>query len=216
MTGIEPHIQAGEKKFLSPIPSVHPSVWPFFGADTFGPGAPWAFLILARDAIEQLGADQVVFIPAAISPHKLGRAPSPAKARVEMLRAALAEEPRFSLDELEIEREGPSYSVETVEEIMRSHPDAHLIYLIGEDNVAALHTWHRINDLRSYVEFVVFGRGLHRAVHAFPTLTRRLDISATEIRERVARGASIRYLVPEPVRALIEQHRLYQPSSTRF
>ena len=171
-------------------------------------------LILARDAIEQLGVDHVVFIPAAISPHKLARAPSPAKVRVDMLRAALADEARFSLDDLEIEREGPSYSVETVEQVMRSNPDARFIYLIGEDNVAALHTWHRISDLRSYVEFVVFGRGLHRAEHAYRMLTRRLDISATEIRERVARGASIRYLVPEPVRALIEQHRLYQPSPT--
>jgi len=169
-------------------------------------------LILARDAIEQIGVDRVVFVPAAISPHKLQRLPSPSKVRVAMVAAAIAGEALFLMDEMEVKREGPSYAVETVEAIRAANPEAELLYLVGEDNIPALDTWHRIGDLRGYVEFVVFGRGLHRAEHRYRTLERRLDISATEIRERVARGASIRYLVPEPVRALIEQHRLYQPS----
>lgn len=171
-------------------------------------------LILARDAIERLGIDRVIFIPAAISPHKLDCAPSPAAIRSAMVAAAIAGEERFAQDDLELHRAGPSFTVETVEEIRRRHPGETVVYLIGEDNLAKLDTWHRIGDLRRLVEFVVFERGANLVPHGFRTLQRRLDISSTEIRERIARGASIRYLVPEPVRALIEHHHLYQHQTT--
>src|SRR4051794_10715950 len=166
-------------------------------------------LILARDAMELMSLDRVVFLPAAISPHKLGCRPSRPETRVEMVRAAIAGEPGFVLDEREIHRAGPSYTVDTVREIREEHPDAHLVYLIGQDNVAKLHTWHRFEEIAQSVEFAVFGRSEGQQHHPFSQLLRRVDISATEIRERVARGASIRYFVPEPVRSLIEHHRLY-------
>jgi nicotinate-nucleotide adenylyltransferase len=167
-------------------------------------------LILARDAIEQLRLDRVIFIPAAISPHKPGTRPAPARLRWEMLRAATEAEPRFSLEGGELEREGPSYTIETVEMIKGQMPDAALYYLIGEDNVAKLDTWHRISDLRKLVTFVVFDRGGARAAHGMSTLTRCIDISATEIRRRVAGNLSIDYLVPESVARLITQHQLYK------
>ncbi len=170
-------------------------------------------LLLARDALEQLALDAVVFIPAAISPHKLRSTPSPAFVRREMLAAAIAGEPRFELDDRELHRKGPSYTIDTVEAFRARRPGVRLFYLIGHDNIAALGTWHRIAKLRALVEFVVFGRGVCTAPHPFPELPRRLDISASEVRERVARGASIRYLLPETVRAIIEQHRLYLPES---
>ncbi len=171
-------------------------------------------LILARDAVEQLGAERVLFIPAALSPHKLHRLPSPAKVRLAMVRAAIAGEPRFGLEESEVSREGPSYTVETVEAIRKREPGSELLYLIGEDNVPTLETWHRIADLRRHVEFVVFGRGCGAPSHGLRTLARRLDLSSTEIRERVARCTSIRYMVPETVCALIEQNRLYLPQTS--
>jgi nicotinate-nucleotide adenylyltransferase len=166
-------------------------------------------LILARDAMELMNLDCVVFLPAAISPHKLATEPSPAEVRRAMVAAAVEGEPRFLVDDRELHREGPSYTVDTVHEFRRELPEAHLVYLIGTDHLPKLHTWHRINDLRGQVEFAVFGRGDGPAPEGVRQLPRRLDISATEIRERVARGASIRYLVPEPVRLLIEHHRLY-------
>ncbi len=166
-------------------------------------------LILARDAIEQLALDRVVFIPAAISPHKLDTSPAPAELRCAMVAAAIAGEPRFELDPSELARSGPSFTIHTVEATRARWPEAQLFYLIGHDHLAKLHTWHRIEELRKLVEFVVFGRGEDESAHAFPTLRRRLDLSATEVRERVARGASIRYLVPATVLAFIEQHRLY-------
>ena len=169
-------------------------------------------LILARDAIEKLGLDRIIFLPAAISPHKLARAPAPAELRRAMVAAAIAGEPRFGLDDSELRRTGPSFTIDSVEQFHARHPEAHLYYLIGADNARELHTWRRIDDLLRLVQFVVFGRGIEDSETArdFPILSRRIDISATEIRQRVACGVSIRYLVPEPVRLLIASHHLYQ------
>jgi nicotinate-nucleotide adenylyltransferase len=166
-------------------------------------------LILARDAIEFLELDRIVFLPTGISPHKLGAPPTPPEVRRKLLESALEGEPRFELDDRELRREGPSYTIDTVEAITARLPGATLFYLIGSDNVAKLHTWHRYETLRQLVEFVVFPRG-PVAASGFKSIGRRLDISSTEIRERVAQGAPIRYLVPEPVRTLIDYHRLYR------
>lgn len=169
-------------------------------------------LLLARDALEALEVDRVVFIPAGLSPHKLSTAPAPAEFRLEMLAAALADEPRFTLDDSELSRPGPSFAIDTVERLHALHPEAKLHYLIGADNVPELHTWRRIDDLRALAEFVVFGRGKDGAAESggFRVLPRRIDISATEIRQRVAQGASIRYLVPDAVRSIIAAQHLYQ------
>ena len=168
-------------------------------------------LILARDAVETLQLDRLIFLPAAISPHKLASHPTPAAIRREMLGAAMNGESGFFMDDREIYREGPSYTVETVEALRNEMPGAEIFYLIGEDHLPKLSTWHRFSELRTMVEFVVFGRGhVFAGFEEFRRIERRLDISATEIRARVARGASIRYLVPEKVRELIEHHHLYQ------
>ncbi len=175
-------------------------------------------LLLARDALETLAVDRVLFIPAALSPHKLSTCPAPAEVRREMLAAALADEPGFVLDDSELSCPGPSFAIETVERIRSIHSGAELYYLIGADNVPELHTWRRIDDLRKLAEFVVFGRGTGGPddTGGFRFLPRRVDISATEVRRRVAQGASIRYLVPEPVRSLITTHHLYQAPSHRL
>jgi nicotinate-nucleotide adenylyltransferase len=169
-------------------------------------------LVLARDALEELQVDRVVFIPANLSPHKQATSPAPASLRREMLAAAIAGEPGFTLDDSELQLSGPSFTIDTVERIRATYPDSQIYYLIGADNVRDLHTWRRIDDLRQLVEFVVFGRGdgASQSANPFRTLNRRIDISATEIRRRVARGDSIRYLVPEPVRSIITANQLYQ------
>ena len=175
-------------------------------------------LVLARDALEVLKLDRVIFIPTALSPHKLATNPAPTSVRHEMLVSALADEPGFDLDESEIQAPGPNYAIDTVERLRVRHPKAHFFYLIGADNLRELHTWRRIDDLRCLVEFVAFGRGAADEEHSagFQVLPRRIDISATEIRTRVARGESIRYLVPEPVRSLIAAHHLYQDPTHRI
>lgn len=167
-------------------------------------------LILAREAMERLGLDRVIFIPAAQSPHKLHREPAPPRVRLEMVLAAIEGEPGFTCDDAEVERPGPSFSIDTVERYTALHPGAELHYFIGHDNVRELHTWRRIDDLRRLVRFVVFDRDGCDAAHDFLHVTRQVDISATDVRARVARGDSIRYLVPEPVRAIIARDHLYQ------
>ncbi len=168
-------------------------------------------LILAREALEQLALDQVIFIPAAQSPHKLARRPTPADVRLEMLRAALAGESDFSIDERELHRPPPSYTIETMEELTRAQA-ARFFYFIGSDNLERLETWRRIDDLRALAEFIVLDRTGSSADSPYRTIRRPIDISATEIRKRVAEGRSIRYLVPLAVEEIIQRHQLYQDS----
>lgn len=166
-------------------------------------------LILARDAMESLDLNRVVFIPANVSPHKLGRPPAPARLRCEMVSAAIAGEPRFSMDSCEADREGPSFAIDTVRLMGLRFPQARLFYFIGEDNVPALHTWREIDLLKQLATFVVLARGDLRAVGGFPVIRRHIEISSTDIRNRIARGLSVRYLLPDAVCAILARHQLY-------
>lgn len=169
-------------------------------------------LILARDALETLALDSVIFIPAAISPHKLERQPTAPDVRLEMLRAAIEGEPRFCLDAMELERASPSYAVDSMETLRQREPASEFFFLIGEDNVARLSTWHRFPELAKMVQFIVLDRSGLNTGHPYPAIRRHLDISATDIRNRVARGQSIRYLVPPAVEQIIRARQLYRES----
>lgn len=167
-------------------------------------------LILARDAMERLSLDRVVFLPARISPHKLDHPPAPAEARCRMLAAALEGEPKFSMDDCEIQRDGPSFTIDTIERYRRRFPEAGLFYFIGDDNLDQLETWKEIGRLREMAQFVVLSRAGLPYLPEFPTITRRIEISSTEIRNRIARGLSVRYMVPLPACDAIEKLGLYR------
>lgn len=169
-------------------------------------------LILGRQAIEQVGMDRMILLPAARSPFKDAPALAPPAVRLEMLRAAVEGEPRMEVDPLELGRPEPSYTIDTVLAFHGRHPGAELFLVIGEDNLTALPGWRRFDELRARARFVVFSRGDGAASHplAHASVRRRLDISATEIRARVAAGLSIRYLVPEPVLRIIQRDGLYR------
>lgn len=169
-----------------------------------------AHLILAREALETLELEKVIFVPAALSPHKLETSPTPAPLRLAMLRAAVAAEPGFVVDDCELQRPPPSYAFDTVEQLRAREPDAEFFYLIGEDNLPRLSSWHRFAELEELVQFVVLDRSGRAAPPGYPTIQRRIDISATEIRKRVARGRSIRYLVPAAVAEIIARESLYR------
>ncbi len=166
-------------------------------------------LILARDAMERLELDRVVFLPARISPHKLDRPPAPPEARSQMIAAAIAEVPQFELDDCEILREGPSFTIDTVQLYRTRFPGARLHYFIGDDNLPELDTWKDISHLRELVQFVVLSRAGVPFLNAFPTITRHIEISSTEIRNRIARGLSVRYMMPKPSCDLINKLGLY-------
>jgi len=166
-------------------------------------------LILAREAMEQLGLDLVLFLPANISPHKQHSPPTPASDRVEVLRAAIRNEPGFVLSEIDVQRKGASFSIDTVRQVRADYPKAELFFFIGADNVAELQTWKEWELLQRLVCFVVMGRGQDVPEHDFPTIERRVDISSTEIRNRIARGQSVRYLLPEMSHQEILRRKMY-------
>jgi nicotinate-nucleotide adenylyltransferase len=167
-------------------------------------------LILAREALEELRLDRVLFLPAAQSPHKSRHRPASAEARWKILQAAIAHEKTFAASRIELDRPPPSYSIDTVEQLRSESPDAKLFFLIGEDNLPKLSTWRRFDELRQMVQFVVLDRTGGSVATNYPTIRRRIDISATTIRKRVAAGQSIRYLVPEAVAQIIERENLYR------
>ncbi len=172
-----------------------------------------AHLILAREAIETLGLDKVILVPAAFSPLKKSAPVASGAVRLEMLQAAIKGEPEFEANECELLRPPPSYTIHTVEEIRRCECDAFVYCLIGEDNVEQLPQWHRFSELEKIVRFVVLDRSGKQPSHSYQLIHRRIDISATEIRQRVARNESIRYLVPDSVDEIIQREKLYREQS---
>jgi nicotinate-nucleotide adenylyltransferase len=172
-----------------------------------------AHLILAREAIETLDLDKVILVPAAISPLKKAAPVASGEVRLAMLRAAIKGEPEFEVDECELLRPPPSYTIDTVEEIRRRECDAALYCLIGEDNIEQLPRWHRFVELEKMVRFIVLDRSGKQPTHSYQLIHRRIDISATDIRRRVAQTESIRYLVPESVEEIIQRKKLYREQS---
>jgi nicotinate-nucleotide adenylyltransferase len=172
-----------------------------------------AHLILARAAREQLGLEKVIFVPAAVSPFK-DKPVASAETRWLMLRAAVQGEPAFAVDDCELRRAPPSYAIDTVQDIQSREPEAEIYFLIGNDNVPTLGKWHRFRELDGLVHFVVLDRAGIEVKHRYKTVQRKVDISATEIRNRVASGQSIRYLVPTAVEEIIRQGSLYREQAT--
>jgi nicotinate-nucleotide adenylyltransferase len=190
-------------------------------------------LVVGETARDQLALDRVLFIPAASPPHKLGRVLASARDRLAMLRLAIRDNPGLDWSDLEIRRGGTSYTLDTLLELRRKlGPAAGLHFLIGADSALELHTWHRARELLDLARFVIIPRpgfdteeldrlrgalGAGRVARLKRSLLRspHLAISSTDLRERVASGRSIRYLVPEPVRRYIERHALYRGAGPR-
>jgi len=168
-----------------------------------------AHLILARLALERFALERIVFVPTRLSPHKNASVATP-EARLQMLRSAIENEAQFELDDCELQREPPSYTIDTVEKMRQQYQGAHLFLLIGDDNLAGLPSWRGFEDLRHMVTFIVLQRAFTPVVHEYLSVDRRIDISATEIRNRVADGHSIQYLVPRSVEQIIRTRGLYR------
>jgi nicotinate-nucleotide adenylyltransferase len=166
-------------------------------------------LIVAREALERLGAEEVIFIPARVSPLRKTAPVARDEVRLLMLQAAIDNEPGFIVDDCELRRPPPSYTIDTVEQIRQRKGDTTIYCLIGEDNVGKLTKWRRFADLKKMVRFVVLDRTGQRPSPVYPVVRRKIDISATEIRKRVATGRSIRYFVPPAVEEIIRREKLY-------
>lgn len=169
--------------------------------------------LAAVDAAEALALDEVVWVPAAQQPLKAGVSSTDAAHRLAMTRLMVQGDGRFRVDAVEIERGGVSFMVDTLRVYRERQPDAALFLLLGSDAAATLPKWREPETIRVLADIVVLTRGgedveLPAGVRAVST--RRVDLSATEIRERVAAGRSIRGFVPDAVAAYIAAHGLYQ------
>lgn len=192
-------------------------------------------LVVAEEARQRLGLERVLFVPALVSPHKLGKPLAPAEDRLRMVQLAIADNPAFEATDLELCRGEPSYSIDTVQQLReQSGGEWDIHFLVGADTLAELPAWHRIGELADLCKFVVFSRpeergaGTPRPQDALEPLrtalrddqvaaiaARRIEIpligvSSTDIRRRVREGVSIRYLVPEAVRCTIVAKGLYR------
>lgn len=188
---------------------------------TFDP-IHYGHLAIAEEARVALGLEQVLLVPAAQQPFKRGLTVATAVQRLEMVRLACAGNPAFRPCAVELERPGPSYTVTTLEELGATHT-AELCFLIGADALRDLPRWHRAAELPRLARIVALQRpyaalDLEALFAELPALRGRLellegpriDLSSSELRARVAAGRPIRYLVPDPVAAYIEQHQIYR------
>lgn len=194
---------------------------------TFDP-IHFGHLLLAVRAYEVLNLNRVIFIPARQPPHKNKPFASPAN-RLEMIRLAINSDQRFLVCDCELTRPEPSYTIDTVRHVQQSlGRDNDLFWIIGSDMLPDLNTWHKADELLDLVNIVVFTRAGH--VHTdlsslSQTLTTShikrieaniieapfIDISSTDIRQRLAGNQSVRYFLPAPVADYIATHRIYLP-----
>ena len=190
---------------------------------TFNP-VHLAHLMLAETAYDAMGLDEVLFIPSGCSYMKDDSIIVSAKDRVNMLGLALEDNPHFALSMIEIERQGNSYTCETLRELSEKYPDWELYLIMGADNLFDMETWKNPSEIFHYAHIVAAVRGvkkrpdmevkmeeLEKKYDARITLLpiRHIDISSTAIREKVEKGLSIRYIVPDKVREYIEKHKLF-------
>jgi len=183
-----------------------------------------AHLVCAQEAYEQLGLDRVLLLPAGVPPHKEipGGDPGPAL-RLALCEAAVAGDPRLGVSRIELERPGRSYTVDTLRLLRERDPQDELTFIVGGDMAASLPAWREPEAILSLARLAVAERRgadrerIRRAIAPLAGAERvvffdmpRLDISSSLVRARVARGRSIRYLVPDAVAELIAARGLYR------
>ena len=178
-------------------------------------------LVVAETMREQFGLDGVWWIPAPHPPHKPVAVLAEAGHRLEMTRRAVAGNSDFAVSEIEIERAGPSYTIDTIQALQATHPAYRFALVLGSDSLQGFPTWRAPKEIAARVPLLVYHRP--GAAVAVPEAwledkiqvaeSPLIDISGTDIRARVQAGRSIRYLVPDAVRAYIDEHGLYRAST---
>ncbi len=183
-------------------------------------------LIMAQDAMEAFDLATILFVPCDHPPHKPAASLASVEHRAAMLDAALRGSLTFELCDLEIKRGGTTYSIDTVRALIKRYPDDELDFIIGSDTLPELHLWKDAQELLRLCRFVTIARpgfdiksmtektlqlppDLAKELLANVAIGHQVDISASDIRYRVAEGMNIRYLVPDAVDMYIAEHGLY-------
>ena len=172
-------------------------------------------LMVASDVFTALQLDRLLLVPSASPPHKRGKVRATAEQRVEMMRSAIAGDERFEVDDLELRRDGASYSVDTLRELRsRYGEETELYFVVGMDQLKEFHTWREPDEVSRLARLVAVSRDGEEPEPGgpvtIPVRVTRVDLSATDVRGRVQAGESIRYFVPDPVREFIEREGLYR------
>lgn len=181
-------------------------------------------LILAAESLEQLQLDRLLWVVTAQPPHKRGQPITPLEARLEMVQAAIENNPAFEISRIEIDRPGPHFAVESLRLLARQYSGSGLYYLIGGDSLRDLPTWRDPQGLIAEIECLGVMRrprsriDVERLEKLMPGLsakvrfiqTPHLDISSSQVRQRAAEGKTYRYFLPEKVYEIVESLRLYQ------
>ncbi len=180
-------------------------------------------LAIAEEVRQQLSLDEVWFVPTGQPWLKAGRMITPWKQRVKMVELAITGKPYFKLSTIEVSRPGPSYTIDTIVELKKDMPEAELYFIAGWDSLNSLPLWKEAPRLVTLCRLVAVPRpgipkpDLSRLEESIPGISKNvimlqkpnIDISATDIRERVSRGLPIGTLVPEKVAAYIKKSKLY-------
>jgi nicotinate-nucleotide adenylyltransferase len=182
-------------------------------------------LVCAQEAVLQLGLDRLLFVPMGRAPHREIEQDPGAEARLEMCELAVEDDERFEVSRLEVDREGPSYTSETLRALAGEGSEDELYLVLGGDQAASLPKWHEPEEvLRLATVAVVPRTGFHREAIAVKIASLkgaagvrffdmpRMDVSSTLVRHRVAGGKPIRHLVPDRVIGYIEDNELYGAS----
>jgi nicotinate-nucleotide adenylyltransferase len=172
-------------------------------------------LMVAADVCAALRLDRLLLIPSASPPHKRGQVRATAEQRLEMVRAAVAGDDRFEVDDIEVKRPGASYTVDTLRELRARYPEAELFFVIGMDQFREFDTWREPEEVARLARLAVVSRDgdladCESTIPIEPVSVTRIDLSATDVRRRLHEGRSIRYFVPDPVRELIEREGMYK------
>lgn len=182
-------------------------------------------LILAEYSRETLEIDHILFVPVADHPVKKGEIRLPLVHRLAMLQLAIADNPHFSISRVDIDRDGPHYSADTVSILREQYPAAELYFVMGGDNLRSLPTWKRAKDLYRCCRLAVMKRAdedISPTMHdnILPGLSKQVDmvdvpllsiwLSSTTVTERLHENLSVRYLVPDSVLDYIAENKLYR------
>ena len=191
---------------------------------TFDP-VHYGHLVIATCARFEFQLDKVVFVPCGSPPHKSGQAISAADHRYRMVELAIAGNPDFEISRMELDRSGPSYSVDTLKSFRRSFgAETDLYFITGADAIVEILTWKRVDELVGLCSFIAATRPgyslpqLNNAIQALPVEFQEkiftfqipgIAVSSTEIRERIRAGKPIKYLLPTEVENYITDHKIY-------
>ncbi|MCL5021462.1 MAG: nicotinate-nucleotide adenylyltransferase [Bacteroidetes bacterium] len=187
----------------------------FFGG-TFNP-PHIAHLVAAESVRDRLKLEKILFVPAAMPPHKIKEKIVPASHRLQMVKLAISGNPSFDCSDIELNREGPSFTIDTIRELKKSYSDYDLYLIIGVDLLMDFETWKMPEEILKECTVVAMNRPGFDLASVEKNLLLRvelvnvpgIDISSTSIRRRVKSGRSIRYLVPLQVEDYIRAKSIY-------